>query len=307
MIDRPDWYLRLGYLIHDVSRLRRMMFDRELAPLGITRSQWWVLAFISRKDGLPQTQLANELDVGKVALGALIDRLETSGFVVRQADPVDRRVKRVYLTKQARGFLEKLRKETDKFNAQIVSGIQRSQLETTSDALLAMKRNLLAMSGETMSEDSENADTTKPAKRRKKSLWNSVRSAPADLRDGTGRSIHRRRRWATACRSFAPMGKPDPTQHGRRTIQIAMMTIAAILLRGRCLASLALARYSAMTSSGINDTTSQMPSGTMIKSSRYPRTGMKSGMRSIGESAYPATAIARTLAYQGMRGSRAAR
>src|SRR6185437_4602084 len=168
MIDRPDWYLRLGYLIHDVSRLRRMMFDRELAPLGITRSQWWVLAFISRKDGLPHTQLANELDVGKVALGALIDRLETSGFVVRQADPVDRRVKRVYLTKQARGFLEKLRKETDKFNAKIVNNIQRNQLEITSDALLAMKRNLLAMSGDTMSEDSGNADAAKPAKRRKR-------------------------------------------------------------------------------------------------------------------------------------------
>jgi len=56
MVDLPEWDLRLGYLIHDVSRLRRMMFDRALAPLGITRSQWWVLAFISRKDGLPQTQ-----------------------------------------------------------------------------------------------------------------------------------------------------------------------------------------------------------------------------------------------------------
>jgi MarR family transcriptional regulator, transcriptional regulator for hemolysin len=113
-------------------------FDRDLAPLGITRSQWWVLAFISRKDGLPQTQLANELDVGKVAVGALIDRLESSGFVIRQADPVDRRVKRVYVTKQARGFLEKLRKETDKFNAKIVNGIDRKQLENASDALLAM-------------------------------------------------------------------------------------------------------------------------------------------------------------------------
>jgi len=76
MVDRPDWDLRLGYLIHDVSRLRRMMFDRALAPLGITRSQWWVLAFISRKDGLPQTQLANELGRRKVGVGALIDRLE---------------------------------------------------------------------------------------------------------------------------------------------------------------------------------------------------------------------------------------
>ena len=168
MVDLPDWDLRLGYLIHDVSRLRRMMFDRALAPLGITRSQWWVLAFISRKDGLPQTQLANELDVGKVGVGALIDRLESSGFVIRQADPVDRRVKRVFVTKQARGFLEKLRKETDKFNAQISRGIDRKQLEATSDALLAMKRNLLAMSdGSTLVGNHEQEDIRKKSKPRK--------------------------------------------------------------------------------------------------------------------------------------------
>jgi DNA-binding MarR family transcriptional regulator len=168
MIDRPEWDLRLGYLIHDVSRLRRMMFDRALAPLGITRSQWWVLAFISRKDGLPQTQLAHELDVGKVAVGALIDRLESSGFVIRQADPVDRRVKRVYVTKQARGFLEKLRKETDKFNARIDNGIDREQLEATSDTLLAMKRNLLAMSdGTELPGNREEEDLGKKPKSRK--------------------------------------------------------------------------------------------------------------------------------------------
>jgi MarR family transcriptional regulator, transcriptional regulator for hemolysin len=168
MVDQPDWDLRLGYLIHDVSRLRRMMFDRALAPLGITRSQWWVLAFISRKDGLPQTQLANELDVGKVAVGALIDRLETSGFVIRQADPVDRRVKRVYVTKQARGFLEKLRKETDKFNARIVNGIDRKQLEAASDALLAMKRNLLARSEGTLTDSGEEEDVLRSKTKKKR-------------------------------------------------------------------------------------------------------------------------------------------
>ena len=171
MVDQLDWDLRLGYLIHDVSRLRRMMFDRALAPLGITRSQWWVFAFISRKDGLPQTQLANELDVGKVAVGALIDRLESSGFVIRQADPVDRRVKRVYVTKQGRGFLETLRRETDKFNAKILNGIDRKQLETVSDALLAMKRNLLAMSEGTLSEsrkDEEEEGTARPRNRKRR-------------------------------------------------------------------------------------------------------------------------------------------
>ena len=75
-----DWELRLGFLIHDVSRLRRSAFDRCLKPLNVTRSQWWVLAYLSREDGMTQSQLAEELDLGKVAIGGLIDRLEKSGL-----------------------------------------------------------------------------------------------------------------------------------------------------------------------------------------------------------------------------------
>ncbi len=168
MNEQTDWDLRLGYLIHDVSRIRRMMFDRSLAPLGITRSQWWVLAFISRKDGLKQTELANELDVGKVALGALIDRLETAGFVTRRPEPIDRRVKRVFLTKKVGQFMKRLRKETDVFNARIIEGIDRSTLEKTSEALLAMKQNLLTMAGDDLSPDNRGELEDAPASRKRK-------------------------------------------------------------------------------------------------------------------------------------------
>jgi DNA-binding MarR family transcriptional regulator len=179
MNQQTDWDLRLGYLIHDVSRLRRMMFDRALAPLGITRSQWWVLAFISRKDGLKQTELANELDVGKVALGALIDRLENAGFVVRRPEPEDRRVKRVFLTKKVDVFMKRLRKETDAFNARIIAGIPRSDLERTSDALLAMKGNLLAMAGNGASAEGDEREweEEQPAQRKRKKATRSARSA----------------------------------------------------------------------------------------------------------------------------------
>lgn len=30
---------RIGFLVHDVSRMRRTLFDQEMKPLGITRSQ----------------------------------------------------------------------------------------------------------------------------------------------------------------------------------------------------------------------------------------------------------------------------
>lgn len=155
MNDTRSWDLRLGYLIHDVSRLRRVCFDRELAPLGITRSQWWVLAFVSRNDGLPQTQLANELDVGKVALGALIDRLQAAGFVERRADAKDRRVKRVFLTKKAHKLIEDIGPITDSFNERILEGIPRKDLEVTSRTLYAMKKNLIALVSDREDEEED--------------------------------------------------------------------------------------------------------------------------------------------------------
>ena len=145
MNDTRSWHLRLGYLIHDVSRLRRVSFDRELGHLNITRSQWWVLAFISRNDGLPQTQLANELDVGKVALGSLIDRLESTSFVERRADPQDRRVKRIFLTDKARKLLKDIDPITKAFNESILRGIPRKDLEVASRTLYAMKKNLISL------------------------------------------------------------------------------------------------------------------------------------------------------------------
>ena len=60
------------------------------------------------------------------------------------------------------------------------------------------------------------------------------------------------------------------------------MAIAATLDMGRACAA-AKMRCSAMTTGGISRMASKMRDGTKIRSSKYPRTGMKSRMRSIGD------------------------
>ena len=146
-----DWELHLGYLIHDVSRLRRNAFDRCIKPWHVTRSQWWVLAYLSREDGMTQTRLAEELDLGKVAMGGLIDRLERSGFVRREPDATDRRVKRIFLQPKSKQLITRMRKVSHKLNTQILAGLADRELETTALTLDAMKRNILGYleSGET--------------------------------------------------------------------------------------------------------------------------------------------------------------
>lgn len=138
-----DWELRLGFLIHDVSRLRRSAFDRCLKPLNVTRSQWWVLAYLSRQDGMTQSQLAEELDLGKVAVGGLIDRLEKTGLVRREPDAGDRRVNRVFLEPKSKQLINRMRHVSHKMNTQILGGIEDEMLGCTADALDTMKRNLL--------------------------------------------------------------------------------------------------------------------------------------------------------------------
>ena len=138
-----DWELRLGFLIHDVSRLRRSAFDRCMKPLSVTRSQWWVLAYLSREDGMTQSQLAEELDLGKVAVGGLIDRLEKSGLVRREADAADRRVNRVFLEPKSKQLIAKMRKVSHRMNSTILEGLADDKLESAALTLDAMKRNLL--------------------------------------------------------------------------------------------------------------------------------------------------------------------
>jgi DNA-binding MarR family transcriptional regulator len=142
-----DNSLRFGFLIHDVSRLRRVVTDRALKPLGITRSQWWVLAFLSRRDGMTQTALAADLDLTKVAIGGLIDRMEAGGFVERRADERDARARRVYLTRSGQKLVSTIRENVDAVEAEILARVTEEELDAAAAVLLKIKGRLLELAG----------------------------------------------------------------------------------------------------------------------------------------------------------------
>jgi DNA-binding MarR family transcriptional regulator len=138
----PDF--RIGFLVHDVSRMRRTLFDQAVRPLGITRSQWWVMTNLSRheEEGMIQTDLARVLDVGKVTIGGLIDRLEASGHVERRPDPEDRRVKRIFITEQGHEVMLQLMSVGGELNKIILKGIDPKHIEIAEEVLHQMKDNI---------------------------------------------------------------------------------------------------------------------------------------------------------------------
>ena len=140
--------IRFGFLVHDVSRLRRVVIDRALKPLGITRSQWWVLAFLSRRDGMTQTALAADLDLTKVAIGGLLQRMEAAGIVIRKSDDSDARIRRVFLTREGARLVGKIRRQVEDVEKEILGPSTDDELAITVIALRRMKETLLRKIGD---------------------------------------------------------------------------------------------------------------------------------------------------------------
>jgi DNA-binding MarR family transcriptional regulator len=128
--------------MHDVSRLRRNVFDEFMKPLGVTRSQWWVLAHLSRHDGMIQSDLANVLELGKAALGGLLDRLEAGGLIDRRADAVDRRAKRVFVSGKGNQLVAEMRQKSHEMSERMLKGMSPDARQQLLDMLTQVKRNL---------------------------------------------------------------------------------------------------------------------------------------------------------------------
>lgn len=137
-----DWSIHLGFLIHDCARLRRIVLDEQYKPLYITGSQAWLMTYLSREEGLPQSTLAKRMGLGKVALGGLIDRLEGNGLIERHADLHDRRVNNIYLTSKGRDAITRLQQLTLQANRKMLQKISPDDIKTTVNTLKKLKLNL---------------------------------------------------------------------------------------------------------------------------------------------------------------------
>jgi len=132
----------VGFIIGDVSRMLRTVYDRRVEPLGLTRAQWRVLARISRNEGCTQTELAADLEIEKPTLGRLIDRLQANDWVERRTDENDARTKRVFLTSRAQPVLKKMYSLADDVLDAAFSGLTRDQADQLLQSLLHVKLNL---------------------------------------------------------------------------------------------------------------------------------------------------------------------
>ena len=148
MVEAPQ--RTLGFLLHDAARLLRKRFEQNARDLGLTRSQWQVLAHLAEHEGIHQGGLAEILEVEPITLGRILDKLETAGFVERRPHAKDRRIWLLFLKPKARPVLIRMREIGAATRAEALEGVSEQDRERLIRVLSTMKSNLI---GATAADD----------------------------------------------------------------------------------------------------------------------------------------------------------
>jgi MarR family transcriptional regulator, transcriptional regulator for hemolysin len=130
------------FTISDVGRLLRTYADQKARRFGMTRAQWAVLLRLERREGLKQSDLAEQLDLQPITLTRLVDRLCDNGLIERRADPNDRRAKRLYLTPAARPLLDRIAVQLEELSTTVLAGIKSAEIDLVLSKLGQARDNL---------------------------------------------------------------------------------------------------------------------------------------------------------------------
>lgn len=131
-----------AFLLEEVPRVLRKVFDASIAQFGLSRTQWRTLAYLIKAEGMTQTELANCLELERATIGLTIDHLEKLEFVERRRAKGDQRAWRIFLRPKAIDIIPELRKEANAVYQKMFRGISKADLATIRTAMKKMARNL---------------------------------------------------------------------------------------------------------------------------------------------------------------------
>jgi MarR family transcriptional regulator for hemolysin len=132
---------RFADALHGTARSWRQAVDRRLKNLGVSQASWMTIAVAAKAPSpLSQSELADRLAVEGATMVAMIDRLVSAGFVVRELSETDRRIKRVVLTETGHRLYDTVKSEATAVRKELLAQVDPKDLATATAVLEALQR-----------------------------------------------------------------------------------------------------------------------------------------------------------------------
>lgn len=129
-------------VLHETATAWRNLLDKRLKPLGLSQAKWRALLHLSAAPyPLTQTQLSKKLSLEPPTVVGLLDRLTNEGWVLRQDDVKDRRVKIIILTEKAKSTIHQIQSTANQLCEELLKPLSSIELEQCLATLAKIKQH----------------------------------------------------------------------------------------------------------------------------------------------------------------------
>jgi DNA-binding MarR family transcriptional regulator len=125
----------LGYKLSRLSRVMQRRFEAELAPFGITRLAWCVLAASGLQDIRAPSALADYIGINRTAMSRLLNEMERDGLIRRERVATDGRAAAVMLTDKGRAVCDAVRPLVQRVAAHFHAKLDEAEAQALHGAL----------------------------------------------------------------------------------------------------------------------------------------------------------------------------
>lgn len=132
---RPMGAGSAAFLLSQVGAHAAMKFAERLKKLKLAPHQVGILRVLGSTPAITQQSLAKTLGIVPSRLVALIDEMESSGFVERRADRDDRRRYALHLTEKGRSMLETVGRVAREHAQDLLSALSAEEQRQIADLL----------------------------------------------------------------------------------------------------------------------------------------------------------------------------
>jgi DNA-binding MarR family transcriptional regulator len=125
-----------AFLLAQLGAHAASQFAERLGVLELAPADAGILRLLRVASGLSQQKLSAKLQIHPSRLVAILDNLEKRGFVERRANPNDRRLYSIHLTKDGGEILEKIGRVAREHQDALLSALSSEERDGLSALLL---------------------------------------------------------------------------------------------------------------------------------------------------------------------------
>jgi DNA-binding MarR family transcriptional regulator len=121
---------------------RRLQKKFNSSEVNLTIEQWSVLYHLWKQDGASQQELCNATFRDKPSITRLVDNLEKLNLVKRVSDDKDRRINKIFLTRQAQKLQEETMQLAEETLNEALQGVPAAHIDICKAVLQTVYDNL---------------------------------------------------------------------------------------------------------------------------------------------------------------------